>query len=121
MTFSPTDTSPALLMGAHFRPPAKLILEHLQGGTELYLLPEPTNPYDENAIKVCLATENLPTSADFSDALAGFGHSLESLHGEAFLHLGYIEKGRTADYKNISIVYLGWNSLGKPTVSGAAP
>lgn len=47
-----TNTLTGVLVGAHFRPPAKLILECLPSGAPLSLIAEPDNPYDSNAVQV---------------------------------------------------------------------
>lgn len=52
----------SLLVGAHFRPPAKAIIESLPAGAELGLEPEPSNQYDEYAIKVMVRAEAVPAS-----------------------------------------------------------
>jgi len=80
------------IVGAHYRPPAKAILEHLSPGTELHLQAEPQNPYDENAIMVLLSPSDLPQAEEFwSLCEANFGITEEDLAG-APIHLGYIPK-----------------------------
>jgi hypothetical protein len=49
-----TDTLTGLMVGMHFRPPAKAVLEALPVGTTLWLRREPENPYDANAVQVLL-------------------------------------------------------------------
>lgn len=83
------------IVGAHFRPPARLLLEHLRPGTELQLQAEPTNPYDENAIRVLLQSSDLPQAEEFwSLCEANFGITQEDL-AAAPVHLGYIPKTET--------------------------
>lgn len=86
----------ALLVGAHFRPPAKQLLAALPTCTPLALVPEPDNPYDEHAIKVLLPVASLPDPSTpegelMNAALTGTGTSLEDLHlADEPLHLGYL-------------------------------
>jgi hypothetical protein len=81
------------IVGAHFRPPAKAILQTLDGGAPLILRREPENPYDPNAIAVWVTSHTLSTFADL-DALASnlpfFGHELEQVLNQEEWHLGYI-------------------------------
>lgn len=44
----------ANLVGMHFRPPAKDVVNLLAGGTELIVQRQPQNPYDPNAVQVLL-------------------------------------------------------------------
>lgn len=91
-------TKITLLVGMHFRPPAKILLANLPVGSTLYLRPEPDNPYDENAIAVFLRTEDFvelfngdSEEQRFVDGeLEGMGHSLESLQDQDEWHLGYV-------------------------------
>lgn len=82
----------SILVGAHFRPPAKLLLEHLPSGTPVLLEPEPDNPYDENAVKVWLAPGEIPASEydELREALVGFGTSLDEILATDRVHLGYV-------------------------------
>jgi hypothetical protein len=82
-----------LLVGAHFRPPAKAIIAALPVGTELTLEREPDNPYDPNAVKVLAWAKDIPKSQweilDF--AVMGYGFSLDDiLSATSPWHLGYI-------------------------------
>lgn len=89
-------TLQSLLVGAHFCPPAKQLLTALPAGTPLLLIPEPDNPYDENAVRVLLPLSSLPSTEDplsggLDHALLGTGLSLDDLlaAGEP-IHLGYL-------------------------------
>lgn len=106
--------TPAKILGAHFRPPAKLIFQYLPSDQSLVLEPEPENPYDANAIKVMLQSSNLPTDSEFIDNLQSYGHDLEALQANALIHLGYIERGRTSDFTHVSLVTLSFDSKGQP-------
>ena len=81
------------LVGAHFRPPAKAILQVLPGATPLLLRPEPDNAYDPNAIQVLVKTSELPEEAhdDLELHAQGYGHSLEEILAEPEWHLGYVK------------------------------
>ena len=48
------------IVGMHFRPPAKAVLEHLPAGAELVLRNEDDNPYDEFAIQVLVSPKAVP-------------------------------------------------------------
>jgi hypothetical protein len=101
------------LVGMHFRPPAKLILECLPSGTPLALLPEPENPYDEKAIRVLVSPDEVPASKNehLQEVLPGMGHEWElvmagrhegAVNGKVFL--GYI-----ADSQGKECLKNGWN------------
>jgi hypothetical protein len=109
----------ARIVGAYHRPPALLILQNLPTGQLLSLEPEPDNPYDANAIKVILASSDLPQDTDFSDQLTSYGHELESLQSSGPIHLGYIERGRTQDLKNTTLVLLSFDGKGRPLATRA--
>lgn len=82
-----------LLVGAHFHPPAKTLLEHLPSGTLLELVPEPWNPYDESAVQVFLAPEAIPETehAELADLLPASGFDLqEMLSSEQLVALGHL-------------------------------
>ena len=80
------------IVGAHFRPPAKAILQILPGGCPLTLTPEPTNPFDSNAIKITVATTDIPETQheELENLAGGFGVSLEEILGKSEWHLGYV-------------------------------
>ena len=105
---------PARILGAHFRPPAKLILQFLPTGQSLQLEPEPDNPYDNAAIKVMLLPTDLPSDPEFIDNLSSYGHDIEALQAENYIHLGYIERGRTQDFQGVNLVTLSFDAKGQP-------
>lgn len=88
----------APLVGARFRPPAALILECLARGAELTIEPEPTNPYDEFALRVHVRVAAIPESqfARLEVELPGFGHTLDGLRDADSVFLGYIASSDTA-------------------------
>lgn len=76
-----TRTLTSILVGSHFVPPAKIIIEHLPSGTPLSLTPDPENPYDEHAIRVSVAGSAIPASQhdELAVKLPGAGQDLESV------------------------------------------
>lgn len=87
------------IVGAHFRPPAKVILHNLPIGTELFLIPEPTNEFDPNAIAVHWDPNSLPEEyrEDMDNALINAASSMEDLLLQETIHLGYIPKVEAAN------------------------
>lgn len=85
----------ALLVGGFFRPPAKALLAHLPGGAELQLVPEPENPYDPDAIKVCFDGVGFPMPASYEAEndlqLQGFS-AQEIVDASELWQLGYIAR-----------------------------
>jgi hypothetical protein len=80
------------IVGAHFRPPAKAILANLPSSASLRLAPEPTNPYDPNAISVHVSPSEIPESQHQALALTteGMGFGLDQILEADSWHLGYI-------------------------------
>lgn len=83
-----------LLVGMHFYPPSKLLLANLPAGTSLRLEPEPTNPYDEHAIKVLVEPSAVPEDLREATAgdLAGHGYTWEELLAEGERQIGHVAK-----------------------------
>lgn len=84
----------APVVGMHFRPPAKVLLNCLPGGSELLLEREPDNHFDPNAIKVCIRSAQLPASQhdDLAQQLPPFGFTLQEVLSQAVWQLGYIAR-----------------------------
>jgi len=92
------------IVGAFYRPPAKIILGLLSAGHELVLDPEPDNPYDSDAIKVGVKLNSImipESDVDrIRDELMRYGCTWEDLQKDDFgeliedpiLHLGYIPR-----------------------------
>ena len=101
-----THTFP--IVGAHYRPPAKALLESLPVDTPLSLHPEPENEYDENAIQVLIASGAIARavrdSAEVRTALinacadCGFT-DFDALFAAESWHLGYIPRAIAAKIK----------------------
>ena len=87
------------VVGAHFRPPAKGILEALPSGCPLRLRPEPDNPFDPNAVMVCVASASVPPTAHerLAQGLPLWGSSLEEFLAQPEWHLGYVPRTRACD------------------------
>lgn len=83
----------SLLVGAHFRPPAKQVIACLPSGAPLALQPEPENPYDEHALRVLVWPREVPPAVrpELESCLEGTGTSLqELLDTEEPLFIGYV-------------------------------
>ena len=87
-------TLQTLLVGSHFRPPAKQLLACAPSGIELTLVPEYDNPYDENAIKAMLDPSLIPESQfdTLRESLDGTGFELEELLDGEAVQVGYVAK-----------------------------
>lgn len=85
-------TLTSLLVGSHFRPPAKMILAHLPAGCELILEPEDGNPYDEEAVKVLVEEKLIPESQypALDEELPAMGYTLEQVMSGGTVWLGYL-------------------------------
>jgi len=87
------------IVGAHFRPPAKGILECLPASCPLVLRPEPDNPFDPNAVMVLVRSADVPASSHASLALAlpGYGSGLDEFLAQPEWHLGYVPRTRAIE------------------------
>lgn len=81
-----------LLVGMHFRPPAKIILQSLPSGSPVKLKPEPENPYDENAVAVYVRSSDIPEAqhSGLAGVLPGSGFTLDEVLEQPEWHLGYL-------------------------------
>lgn len=112
-----------LIVGAHYRPPAKAILSILPVECPLEITPEPENEHDPNAVKVSILTENIPPEQHTELGLISqnYGYSLDDILRENEWHLGYIPREYAATLSPILQDYNGEGKLsfdltGKPTV-----
>lgn len=89
-----TTPTIATLVGMHFRPPAKAILQCLPKGAALRIVPEPHNQYDANALAVWVDAEAVPASEhDTLNTLAiPFGYSADDIIAQGEWQLGYIAR-----------------------------
>lgn len=107
----PTNTT-APLVGAHFRPPAKAIIQSLPSAYPLELRPEPANPYDPHAIAVWFDASHLSPEAkeELESTLPGNGSNLEDLLMQRFWQLGYIARDVAAQHQDpIARIIMGHN------------
>ena len=124
-----TNTLP--IVGAYFRPPAKVLIEVLSIGTPLELIAEPDNIYDPNAIAVWLNSSHIPPEAysRLEELLPPFGYSLEDVMNEEYWHLGYVPKElakrlretQAIDTSEPMAVTISLSSNGAPRVRRAEP
>jgi len=110
----PQVTSP--IMGAYYRPPAKAILDHLAAGQALVLRADPygetagTEHNDPTAIAVFLVPDEqmrarfidsdgqyTRAGAALSEALGGYGYTVEEIIHEKEWHVGYVKKEIAAE------------------------
>lgn len=87
-----TTTRTTLLVGWHFHPPAKLLLEHLPAGASLRLTHDDENPYDERAISVWVNPGALPAAQheELRVKLPGMGFDLDEVLAGPPVMLGYV-------------------------------
>jgi hypothetical protein len=80
------------IVGSHFVPPAKALLEHAPAQARLVVRPERDNPYDGNASTVHLAWREIPQSQwdELRIKLAGYGFDLDDCSPEMEFVLGHI-------------------------------
>lgn len=93
----------APIVGMHFRPPAKDVLNLLPGGTELLLLREPDNAHDFSAIKVLVP--GFSPDGKHADIYEGcLAQAMADEHGALPwnkdsltdpLHVGYVDSTKT--------------------------
>lgn len=115
------------IVGAHFRPPAKALLQGIETGQTLWLHAEPENPYDPNAIQVLLKSQEISESSypQLEAELQNFGKEISDILSQPDWHLGYIRKEVAAELRRNQIVTteedikaeFNLNFSGKPMVS----
>jgi hypothetical protein len=93
----------SLIVGAHFRPPAKGLLTCLPSGSKLIARREASNAYDPNAIQVIWPTTGLDASSgiglsreDVQSAVEGYGNSADEIFSQPEWHLGYVPRQEAA-------------------------
>lgn len=79
-------------VGARFRKPAVALIQMCSTGTPVLLLPEPSNPFDPNAVQVILKSSDIPEESFEVQAelLEGFGYDKEGVLSQPSWHIGYI-------------------------------
>lgn len=112
MISNPRKAQSAPLVGAHFRPPAKALIQSLPAAYPLELRPEPSNPYDPNAVAVWLDAKFLSEDAieELTSTLPGCGHDIEEVLSQRWWHIGYMARAEAAIYQqDIGHIILGHN------------
>lgn len=103
-------TKIGLLVGAHFRPPAKAVLAALPSETPLALRAEPENPYDTQAMAVYLTMSDLevavgpgtPRRIALEDSLPSMGWAWEALCASGdTIQLGYLARQGNKDLNKV--------------------
>lgn len=81
-----------LIVGAHFRPPAKQLLNYLPMGAALTLLPDDSNEYDALAVKVQVDPNLVPASQwpALDAELLETGNTIEQVLSAGPVQLGFI-------------------------------
>jgi HIRAN domain len=105
-----TTTITVPLVGMHFHPPAKQVLECLAFGTAVKLAPQPDNPYDSNAIRVLVRSDAIPVGqrAALADALAGTGFDLESVLRDGVVEENVDGRLVDSDGRFVPEIFLGF-------------
>ena len=88
-----THTISTIIVGSHFSPPAKTVLKAIRAGATVELRPEPTNPYDPNAIRVFVDPTGIDKASleSLEDELNGGGFTAkEVLASPDMLCLGHV-------------------------------
>lgn len=123
------------IVGMFFGPqhgsPSPALVNALAVGTPLWLIAEPDNPADTNAIAVYVKSADLPEAsyASLEESLPPFGFSLEQILAQEEWHCGYIPKNFAAQLREQEIVqisipvevHFGTNPKGDPRVVFAEP
>lgn len=85
------------IVGARFRPPAKEILDNLPSNAKLILRRQPDNPYDSNAVQVCLwMVQELPETVLELLMIAEYVQVNADRTEMAPFHLGFIPRDEAA-------------------------
>lgn len=112
-------THSAPLVGSHFRPPAKALIQSLPTSHPLELRPEPSNPYDANAVAVWLDAKTIPEDSleELRYTLPGMGQDIDSLLDQRWWQLGYIAKEVAAIHQQAIGLFIEGHNV-DATVSG---
>ncbi len=81
-----------LIVGAHFRPPAKQVLAHLAQGAPLQLVLDNENAYDAAAVKVMFDPKHIPETewSSLDEELLETGNTIEQVLSAGPIQLGFI-------------------------------
>jgi hypothetical protein len=109
------------IVGAKHRPPAQGILNNLGLDQALWLIPEPDNAFDANAIKVVVNTAEIPQESldQMAPDLEGYGSDISEIMASPQHHLGYIPARLAQAFKLDGPVEgtLSFDAKGWPQVS----
>lgn len=93
----------SLIVGAHFRPPAKGLLSCLPAGSKLLARREASNAYDANALQVIWPTSGVNSELglgvmrdEVQKNVEGFGSSADEVFTAPEWHLGYVPRTEAA-------------------------
>lgn len=83
------------IVGAYYHKPAQSILSVLALGTELWLHPDPSNPYDSHAVEVILKAGNLSEAAlaILAEKLPYDGFTIDQFLSWSQVMLGFLSRG----------------------------
>lgn len=123
------------IVGMFFGPshgsPSQALVNALAIGTPLWLIAEPDNVADVNAIAVYVKSVDLPEAAYglLEESLPDYGFTLEQVLAQEEWHCGYIPKNFAAQLRMNEIVQIGipvevkfgTNPKGDPRVIFAEP
>lgn len=79
-----------ILVGQHFKPPAKALLAALPQGAKVTIIPEPDNPYDSEALLVVVESGEIDEAYLDEAMLAGMGQSIEDVMEQESWNLGHV-------------------------------
>lgn len=103
-----TNTLP--IVGSFYGPqrgsPSKALIAALSVGTPLFLIAEPENPADPNAVAVYVESAQIPVAGHplLEEALPEFGFTVEQILDQDAWHLGYVPKEMAAKLKAQGVV-----------------
>jgi hypothetical protein len=82
------------IVGSFYRPGAQNILKFLPPGTDLYLIREPDNEYDPNAVAVYISPKDIPQTCyeKLKESLLGCGLTLDYILKSSKWQLGYLPR-----------------------------
>lgn len=80
------------IVGSHFVPPAKALLEHAPAQARVTVRPERDNPHDGNAVTVHITFGEIPHSQwdELRIKMAGYGFDLDDCDESTEFALGHI-------------------------------
>lgn len=105
-----------LITGGFAKVPGGAVQQVLAKGTELQIVPEPTNPYDPHALQVWVSVEEIPQSQmqELADRLEGTGWDMAAVMEAERIQLGFV-----ASSSGKPLQKLGWTIGNKEFIRGA--